>query len=78
MRKMILAEVQLFRQHVRVQQPQSQLGGHGGPGNNVPIPEHGGQWTHEDPRPQEAAVPNMGLEQELQRGLDARGIDGMH
>lgn len=78
MRKMILAEVQRFRQHVRVQQPQSQLGGHGGAGNNVPIPENGGQWTHEDPRPQEAAVPNMGLEQELQRGLDARGIDGMH
>lgn len=78
MRKMILAEVQRFRQQVRIQQPQSQLGGHGAPGNNVPIPEHGGQWTHEDPRPQEAAVPNMGLEQELQRGLDARGIDGMH
>ena len=45
--------------------------------NNVPIPDHGGQWSQEDPRPQEAAAAmayhasNMGLEQELEVGLDA-------
>ena len=72
MRKMILAEVQRFRQQVRIQQPQSHPGNHmAGNQSNVPIPENGGQWTTEDPRPQEASVPNMGLEQELQRGLDA-------
>ena len=79
MRKMILAEVQRFRQHVRVQQPQTQTGGPMGQGqSNVPIPDNTSQWSHEDPRPQEAAVPqqmDMGLEQELQRGLDAnRGL----
>ena len=75
MRKMILAEVQRFRQHVRVQQPQTQMGGPMGQAqSNVPIPDNTSQWSHEDPRPQEAAVPqqmDMGLEQELQRGLDA-------
>lgn len=72
MRKMILLEVQLFRQHVRVQQPQSQLGNQmTGNHSNVPIPANTSQWSLEDPRPQEASVPNMGLEEELQRGLDA-------
>ena len=76
MRKMILAEVQRFRQHVRVQQPQAHMGGGiGQTQGNVPIPDNTSQWSHEDPRPQEAAVPqhvqNMGLEQELQGGLDA-------
>lgn len=72
MRKMILLEVQLFRQHVRVQQPQSQLGNQmSGNHSNVPIPANTSQWSLEDPRPQEASVPNMGLEEELQRGLDA-------
>lgn len=75
MRKMILAEVHRFRQHVRVQQPQGQqLGQSQQP--NVPIPDNVNQWSHgrEDPRPQEAAAArhnNMGLEQELQGGLDA-------
>lgn len=82
MRKMILAEVQRFRQHVRVQQPQAQMGGPMGQAQgNVPIPDNTSQWSHEDPRPQEAAVPqhvqNMGLEQELQGGLDAmHGVTG--
>lgn len=72
MRKMILLEVQRFRQQVRVQQPQLQLGNQmTGHQSNVPIPENATQWSHEDPRPQEASVPNMGLEEELQRGLDA-------
>ena len=75
MRKMILAEVQRFRQHVRVQQPPQMGGPMGQAQSNVPIPDNTSQWSHEDPRPQEAAVPqhvqNMGLEQELQGGLDA-------
>ncbi|KAL9036729.1 MAG: hypothetical protein Q9180_004129, partial [Flavoplaca navasiana] len=76
MRKMILAEVHRFRQYVRVQQPQAQLGGPMGQAqSNVPIPDNAGQWSQEDPRPQEASAPhhtqNMGLEQELQGGLDA-------
>ena len=74
MRKMILAEVQRFRQQVRVQQPQAHVGA---PLNqnqgNVPIPDNASQWSHEDPRPQEASEGNVGLEQELQRGLDAMG-----
>ncbi|KAL8946080.1 MAG: hypothetical protein Q9183_007956 [Haloplaca sp. 2 TL-2023] len=76
MRKMILAEVQSFRQAVRVQTPHSQMGGAAGQHqSNVPIPDQTGQWSQEDPRPQEASAPhhtqNMGLEQELQGGLDA-------
>lgn len=75
MRQMILAEVQRFRQHVRVQQPQAQMGSSIGQAQtNVPIPDKTGQWSHEDPRPQEAGIPQhmgkMGLEQELQGGLD--------
>ncbi|KAI4255470.1 MAG: hypothetical protein LQ352_002563 [Teloschistes flavicans] len=75
MRKMILAEVQRFRQYVRVQ-PQAQMGGSTGqPQSNVPIPDNTGQWSQEDPRPQEASAShhtqNMGLEQDLQGGLDA-------
>lgn len=76
MRRMILAEVQSFRQQVRVQQPQSQMGGAPGqPQSNVPIPANAAQWSQQDPRPQEAGAPqhaqNMALEQELQNGLDA-------
>ena len=73
MRRMILAEVNRFRQQVRIQQPQQQLGAQ--VGQNVPIPDNANQWSHEDPRPQEAAVTqqmhNIGLEQELEGGLDA-------
>jgi len=65
-RKLILEEVHRFRQHVRVQPQQGQNGG-----PVVPIPQHGGQWSAEDPRPQEAygQGPND-LEQDLQGGLD--------
>ncbi|KAL9583640.1 MAG: hypothetical protein Q9212_002583 [Teloschistes hypoglaucus] len=75
MRKMILAEVHRFRQYVRVQ-PQAQMGGSTGqPQSNVPIPDNAGQWSQEDPRPQEASAShhtqNMGLEQDLEGGLDA-------
>lgn len=76
MRKMILAEVQNFRQAVRLQQPQAQMGA--APGQvqgNVPIPANAAQWSQQDPRPQEAGAPphaqNIALEQELQNGLDA-------
>ena len=76
MRRMILEEVQRFRQLVRMQQPQAHAGGVVGQAQqNVPIPDHSNQWKQEDPRPQEAAAAqqahNMGLEQELQGGLDA-------
>ena len=76
MRKMILAEVQNFRQRVRMQQPQTQMGG--APGqvqSNVPIPTNAAQWSQQDPRPQEAGAQqhtqNMALEDELTNGLDA-------
>lgn len=77
MRKMILAEVHRFRQHVRIQQPQTHMGGQMSQNQaNVPIPANASQWSHEDPRPQEAPAPNMGLEEDLQRGSDAN--HGMH
>ena len=79
MRKMILAEVQRFRQAVRVQQPQAQMSQmHQQQQGNVPIPDNAGQWSHEDPRPQEAMMAHgqqvhgeMDLNQVLQGGLDA-------
>lgn len=72
MRKMILEEVHNFRQIVRVQQPHQQAGAGAQQAQNVPIPDQTNQWTQEDPRPQEAgSAQNMGLEQELQGGLDA-------
>lgn len=67
MKKMILAEVNRFRNMVRVQAHQQQ-------GQNmpqVPIPERYDR-AYEDPRPQEPAAAGMaGLEQDLQGGLDA-------
>lgn len=67
-RKLILDEVHRFRQHVRVQ-PGAQAQN---PGPAVPIPQGGGQWGAEDPRPQETYGPGAtGLEQDLQGGLDA-------
>ena len=68
MRKMILDEVGRFRQHVRIQPGQQGLN----QGPAVPIPQAGGSWGAEDPRPQEAYGQNsQGLEQDLERGLDA-------
>jgi serine/threonine protein kinase len=75
MRKMILAEVQRFRQHVR-QPGQDQHPQGGQPGTSqVPIPANNAQWSSEDPRPQEAghqAQHAGGLESDLQ------GLDAMH
>lgn len=75
MRKMILDEVYRFRQlvrtvpgsagHAAAQAAQQQTG-------QVPMPSGGGQWTAEDPRPQEYVTHPAGLEQELAGGLDAR------
>jgi mitogen-activated protein kinase 7 len=74
MKRMILAEVQRFRQIVRMHQPQAYPGGAAVSQQNVPIPDQTNQWKQEDPRPQEAmgvGQSTMGLEQELQGGLDA-------
>ena len=77
MRKMILDEVARFRQQVRMQPGQAQalaqpVAGAGATQSSVPIPDHNKQWSSEDPRPQENnQVGSMGLEQELQGGLDA-------
>jgi mitogen-activated protein kinase 7 len=74
MRKMILEEVYRFRQTVR------QVPGVGGaqgmqighqPGH-VPMPQQGGQWKEDDPRPQEYMGQAEGLEAELAGGLDMR------
>ena len=68
MRKMILDEVARFRQHVRVQPGQGGVN----QGLAVPIPQGGGTWGAEDPKPQENyGMGATGLEQDLQGGLDA-------
>lgn len=74
MRRMILEEVMRFRQQVR-----TVPGGSGAAGlqaqqagaGQVPLPQGNGQWTAEDPRPQEYLGHQGGLEQDLQGGLDA-------
>ena len=73
MRKMILQEVDQFRQMVRTVPGQG--GASGAPGQpgqagQVPLPQGQG-WTAEDPRPQEYRGHPNGLEQDLQGGLDA-------
>ena len=74
MRKMILAEVQRFRDHVRQvpQQPAAQ-GGATTQQANVPIPENAKQYGAQDPRPQEAGgFAGNDLEAELHMGQDRR------
>lgn len=74
MKKMILAEVQRFRQTVRQPLQQQQMGQQQGMQSaqqQVPIPEHYDPRAYENPRPQEAVMQG-GLEGELQ-GLDAHG-----
>lgn len=76
MRRVILEEVMRFRQTVRTLPGAAGalpgLGQQTGAGQ-VPLPQQGGQWTAEDPRPQEY-IPHggNGLEQDLQAGLDSR------
>jgi mitogen-activated protein kinase 7 len=72
MRRMILDEVMRFRQSVRTV-PGAAAGGHlqQSAAGQVPIPQAGGQWTAEDPRPETYMGGGNGLEQDLQAGLDA-------
>ena len=68
MRKMILHEVQAFRQAVRTVPGQQMGGGMPQAPAAVPIPQGGAphQWTAEDPRPHEYGQHQMhGLEAEL-------------
>ena len=78
MRRMILAEVQNFRQAVRVHQPQAHMAQQMQQQQaNVPIPDNANQWSHEDPRPQ--AVAGMGQpthDMDLEKAL--QGLDAMH
>ncbi|GAB0145584.1 Subtilisin-like proteinase Spm1 [Epichloe bromicola] len=76
MRRLILDEVTRFRQLVRTVAGSGALAGQGQPGaaGHVPMPQAGGQWTAEDPRPQEYVSHGNGLEQDLQAGLDASRI----
>ncbi|KAK3214693.1 hypothetical protein GRF29_19g996704 [Pseudopithomyces chartarum] len=73
MKKMILQEVNRFRQQVRVQP-----GGQGGPGQQqptVPIPNNYDRAGYEEPRPHEANYQGGWQDNELERdlqGLDAR------
>lgn len=74
LRKLILDEVARFRHQVRIQ-PGQQQGSQGiapQPGA-VPMPQSGGSWGAEDPRPQETygQAAQGGLEQELMVGSDA-------
>lgn len=75
MRLVILDEVQRFRQLVRTV-PSAGGAGQAMPGqqvppNQIPMPQ-AGQWTAEDPRPQEYnGGQGNGLEQDLAAGLDA-------
>lgn len=72
MKRMILDEVQRFRNLVR-QQPgthmQQQMAAQN-PASNVPIPENFDRTTQEYPRPQEAQAAPGGLEGELHQGMD--------
>ena len=80
MRRMIYDEVKRFRQHVRIQPnapvpqlgvPQSGVsGGQQQANNGVPMPPEGyDSHMREDPRPEDMQQ-GMGLEHDLQRGLD--------
>lgn len=75
MRGLILDEVYRFRQTVRTfsgsTASQGAAPGQQGSAGQVPLPQGGGQWTAEDPRPQEYLQEGNGLEEDLQAGLDA-------
>jgi mitogen-activated protein kinase 7 len=75
MKKMILAEVNRFRQSVRVQPGQQGPGQGQQPAQAVPIPNNYDRSGYEDPRPHEANQQWQGndLERDLQ-GLDAHGM----
>lgn len=72
MKKMILAEVNRFRQQVRVQP-----GGQGGAAQQqptVPIPNNYDRTGYEEPRPHEANYQGQWQGNELER--DLQGLDG--
>ena len=69
MKRMILDEVQRFRQLVRVQ-PGTHMQAAQAALGNVPIPEHYDRGQREYPGPQEAQAQVGGLEGELHRGMD--------
>ena len=69
MKKMILDEVQRFRQLVRVQ-PGTHMQATQQTLGNVPIPEHYDRRQQEYPRPQEAQAQVGGLEGDLHQGMD--------
>lgn len=72
MRRAILDEVLRFRQSVRtVSGAAGQAGVSGQSAGQVPMPQGTGQWTADDPRPQEYQGRANGLEQDLAGGLDA-------
>ncbi|CCE28226.1 Subtilisin-like proteinase Spm1 [Claviceps purpurea] len=73
MRKVILDEVIRFRQMVRTASSAEPTTGQAqtAAAGQVPMPQAGGQWKAEDPRPQENTPQGNGLEQDLQAGLDA-------
>ena len=71
MRKVILDEVLRFRQSVRTVPGAAGQAGPAGQLGQVPMPQGTGQWTADDPRPQEYGGRANGLEQDLAGGLDA-------
>lgn len=71
MKRMILDEVNRFRQMVRVQP--SAGAGQQQPGQQVPIPNNYDRAGYEDPRPQEA-FQQQGQWNDLER--DLQGLDG--
>jgi mitogen-activated protein kinase 7 len=74
LRKLILDEVARFRHQVRIQPgQQGSSQGLGQVPGAVPMPQAGGSWGAEDPRPQETYGQQSqgGLEQELMVGSDA-------
>lgn len=74
MRQMILDEVYRFRQLVRKGPGgQADQGAAGQPPvSQVSMPAGGGQWTVDDPRPQEYAGTGQDLEAELAGGIDMK------
>jgi mitogen-activated protein kinase 7 len=73
MKRMILDEVNRFRQMVRVQ-PGAGGAGQQGAGQQVPIPNNYDRAGYEDPRPQEAFNQQAGQWNDLER--DLQGLDG--
>jgi serine/threonine protein kinase len=74
MKEMILAEVNQFRQMVRVQPGAGGQGAGAQANQQVPIPNNYDRAGYEDPRPQEAFNQGTGQWNDLER--DLQGLDG--